>query len=130
MYTEFSALCDKKIELYLKKLEDSNYNHRDISSIGQFSHSDIRLYDLSNDPSEEHDLFTDEERYKDKAKEMYDYLGEQSREMAELIFFTGDDYRDVPSAYKTYTLDQKLEGMEDEQINKWKPWLDGYEINQ
>ena len=126
MYSNVSQQCDKKIVKYLGKLEDSNYNFKDIKSIAEFNHSNIRLYDLDNDPSEKHDLFTSLERYETLARDMYDYLGEQTQEMSDLLFFVGDEYRDVPSAYKEYSLDPPLPIDKDnniEEINKWRPWL-------
>ena len=126
MYSNFSQQCDQKIVEYLGKLEDSSYNFKDIKSIAEFDHSEIRLYDLDNDPSEKHDLFTGRERYKTLVRDMYDYLGEQSKEMSDLLFFVGSEYRDVTSAYKEYSLDPPLPIGKDknmEEINKWRPWL-------
>ncbi|KAL5254080.1 hypothetical protein ACHWQZ_G013741 [Mnemiopsis leidyi] len=122
MYAEFSKLCDEKIETYQQKLDDTSFNFKNIQSIAEFDHTNIRLYDLENDPSEKHDLFTSQERYKTLARDMYDYLGEQSKQMSDLIFFVGEDNRDVTNAYKRYTLDPPLPGDIDH-INKWRPWL-------
>ena len=122
MYAEFSKLCDEKIETYQQKLDDTSFNFKNIQSIAEFDHTNIRLYDLENDPSEKHDLFTSQERYKTLARDMYDYLGEQSKEMSDLIFFVGEENRDVTNAYKRYTLDPPLPGDIDH-INKWRPWL-------
>lgn len=123
MYSVASAECDDKIKSFRAKLKDSDYNFRDIASIGAFSPSQVQLYDLSMDPSEEHDLFTERERFKDKAKEMYDHLGKQTQDMSELTFFALPEDRDIESVYIEYTMDPKLEGLDDGKINKWKPWL-------
>ena len=121
MYKAVSLACDQKIVKFEENLKKKDYNFRDIRSIGEFEHSQIRLYDLSNDPTEKHDLFTEQERFKSLAKEMYDYLGQQTLEMSELVFFVGDKYRDVQSAFKPYTID--LAERADKTINKWYPWL-------
>jgi len=121
MYKAVSLACDQKIVKFEENLKKKDYNFRDIRSIGEFDHSQIRLYDLSNDPTETHDLFTEQERFKSLAKEMYDYLGQQTLEMSELVFFVGDKYRDVQSAFKPYTID--LAERADKTINKWYPWL-------
>lgn len=123
MYGNFSHQCDEKIVSFRKKLKDPSFNFRDIKSIAEFNHANIRLYDLQNDPSERYDLFTNTRRWESHSKDMYDFLGERSKEMSDLIFFVGEEYRDVPSAYQTLTLDEKLKGRDDRTMNKWKPWL-------
>ena len=61
--------------------------YKNFSHIGNFTYEDVSLYDISSDLDESYDLFTSDGRFHDKARELYDRLVEEARDMAHPIIF-------------------------------------------
>ena len=88
------------------------FTYPDFSYIGNFTHADVSLYDLSSDVGESYDLFNANGRLEAKARELYDRLVAESRNMA------------VPKYL--LKIDQKaaIKEMKGTKILEWTPFLD------
>lgn len=108
---------------FIKKIaDDKTFDFRNFpEAIGAFEQNSVQLYDLSIDPSESDNQFS-KGRFKDVAKDMYDFLAVKSKDLGEMIFYL-DDNRDIENSKRDYNI-PGLEDWEGNQINKWRPWLD------
>ena len=131
MYKNYSQILFTNQSAFIARLKNDSTFYRNISEVGAFTTDNIMLFDLSSDPSESYDLFTETSRFDGMARKMYSVLADNAAKMGKPLFFV-DEYKlssiELASGVgiKTYEFgDGEVEynGTSEKKLLKWTPWL-------
>ena len=137
MYSTYSNYLYGNQSSFIKKMADSSSKtfYKNISEVGPFTTDNIMLFDLSSDPSESYDLFTESSRFESMARKMYSVLAENAAKMGKPLFFV-DEFKlsaeDIADGVgiKTYQFKEgevEYKDTSETTLLKWTPWLDDEE---